>query len=154
MKIKELREYIFQLDDLLPVLIKHFHISDPHKLYGIKISLKQYLALDILAQKGKCMVSELSKNLGVALSTMTELTDRLVKKRFAKRIKDIKDNRIVWVNLTGKGLEIIQKINEKKQKHILSILEKLGEDERQTLINVLKVVSQAVKKVEIDRASV
>ncbi|OPX29500.1 MAG: hypothetical protein B1H08_03710 [Candidatus Omnitrophica bacterium 4484_171] len=146
MKTKELQEYIFQLDNLLPVLIEHFQISDPHKLFGIKITLQQYLALNILIKKGRCMVSDLSKSLGVALSTMTELVNRLVKKQFVKKIKDLKDRRIVWINLTRRGLKIIQEINKKKQRHILSILEKLTQRERQILIDILKRISQTVRK--------
>mgnify|MGYP000686894960 CR=1 FL=1 len=150
MKKKELREYISQLDNLLPVLVEHFQISDPRRLFGIKVTLQQYLTLDILSKKGKCMITELSQALGVALSTMTELANRLVKRQFVNKIKDFKDRRIVWVNLTDRGLKIIQEINKKKQRHILSILEKLTQRERQILIDILKRISQTVRKVGIN----
>ena len=149
MKRKELDGYILRLDNLFPVLIKHFQISDPHKLFGIKVTLQQYFTLNILVKKGRCMVSDLSKNLGVALSTMTELVNRLAKKQFVKKIKDLKDRRIVWINLTKKGAKIIQEINRRKQEHILSILEKLTEKERKLLIDILERVSQVAKKIEI-----
>ena len=149
MKRKELQEYVFQLDNLLPVLIEHFQISDPRKLFGIKITLQQYLTLDVLTKKGKCMITELSKILGVALSTMTELTGRLVKGRLVEKIRDKKDRRIVRVNLTIKGLEIIQKINMKKQRHIATVLERLTQRDRKALINILKVISNAMKEKEI-----
>ena len=150
MKKKELREYISQLDNLLPVLIEHFHISDPRKLFGVKITLQQYLTLDTLAKKGRCMVTELSRTLGVAISTMTELAGRLVKRRFIEKIRDIKDRRIVWVSLTGRGLEIIREMNEKKQRHILNILKKLTQRERRMLINALEMVSHATGKIKIE----
>lgn len=85
-----MREYILQLDNLLPALIKHFQIPDPHRLFGIKVILQQYLALDILTKKGKCMMTELSQALGVALSTMTELANRLVKGDLLRRLKILK----------------------------------------------------------------
>jgi len=141
---------ISYLDNLLPVLIKHFQIPDLHKLLGIKITFQQYLALNILTKKGRCMVSDLSKNLGVALSTMTELVNRLVKKQFVKKIKDLKDHRIVWINLTEKGVKIIQEINRKKQKHILSVLERLTERERRLLIDILERISQVAKRIEAE----
>ena len=148
-KRKELYGCISHLDNLLPVLIKHFQVPDLHKLVGIKITFQQYLALNILIKKGRCMISDLSKNLGVALSTMTELVNRLAKKQFVKKIKDYKDRRIVWINLTKKGAKIIQEINRRKQEHILSILEKLTEKERKLLIDILERVSQVAKKIEI-----
>jgi len=149
-KRKELYGCISYLDNLLPVLIKHFQIPDLHKLLGIKITFQQYLALNVLVKKGRCMVSDLSKNLGVALSTMTELVNRLVKKRFVKKIKDLKDHRIVWINLTEKGVRIIQEINRKKQKHILTVLERLTERERQLLIDILERISQVAKRIEAE----
>jgi len=150
MKARELREYISRLDNLLPVLIEHFQISDPHRLFGVKITFQQYLALNILIKKGRYMVSDLSKSLGVALSTMTELVNRLVKKQFVKKIKDYKDRRIVWINLTEKGVKIIQEINRKKQKHILSVLERLTKKERQLLIDILVKISQVARRIEIE----
>ncbi|RKY29944.1 MAG: hypothetical protein DRP68_06695 [Candidatus Omnitrophota bacterium] len=149
-KRKELYGCISHLDNLLPVLIKHFQVPDLHKLVGIKITFQQYLALNILIKKGRCMISDLSKNLGVALSTMTELVNRLAKKQFVKKIKDYKDRRIVWINLTEKGVKIIQEINRKKQKHILSVLERLTEKERQLLINILRKISQVAKRIEVE----
>ncbi len=147
---KEVYDYISRLDSLLPVLVKHFQIPDLHKLLGIKITFQQYLALNILIKKGRCMVSDLSKNLGVALSTMTELVDRLAKKQFVKKIKDLRDRRIVWINLTEKGARIIQEINKKKQRYILNILEKLTERERRLLIDILERISQVAKRIEVE----
>ena len=149
MKKQELHRYISQLDSLLPVLIKHFQISDPHKLYGIRITLQQYLALDAMAKKGKCTMTELSRTLGVALSTITELIGRLVKRHFVKKIRDVNDRRIVWVNLTDIGSRVLKKINTKKQEHIAIVLERLAQRDRKALINILKVISKAAKETEI-----
>ncbi len=146
---KELKKYILQLDDLVPVLVKHLQISDPYKLYGIKITLQQYLALNTLVKKGKCMITGLSKSLGIALSTVTELVDRLTKRGFVKRTKDIKDRRIIWVSLTNKGLDIYKKVNAEKQKQVAVILEKLTKRDRDALVNILKVVSRVVEKTEV-----
>ena len=151
MRQKELKRYILQLDDLVPVLVKHFQISNPHKLYGIKITLQQYLALDTIAKKGKCTVGDLGKSLGIALSSVTELIDRLTKKHFVKRKKEVKDRRVVWINLTDAGLEIYKKINVKKQNQVAIVLKKLTKRDQDALINILKVVSQVVERTEIQR---
>lgn len=153
MNIKELREYISQLDNLLPSLMKRLQVPDPHKLFGIRITPQQYLVLDVLVKKGKCMVTELSQSLDVALSTMTELVNRLVKKRFVKKSSDTKDRRIVWVNLTDKGSAIIRRIDSKKQEYISVMLEKLERHERQGLMDILNRVSSAVREIEMKRVS-
>ncbi|MBA2123414.1 hypothetical protein B9J78_00475 [bacterium Unc6] len=151
MKKEEVSRFISQLDDLLPTLIKHFQISNPYKLFRVKITLQQYLTLNALAKSGKCMVSELSKTMNVALSTMTELINRLAKRGFICKNRDIKDNRIVWVNLTNKGQEIFHSMTKKKQKHISDILGKLVHIERQTLIDILKTVSRAANEIGMQK---
>ncbi len=148
MSQKELKKYILQLDDLVPVFVKHFQISDPRKLYGIKITLQQYIALDTIAKKGKCTIGDLGKSLGIALSSVTELIDRLTKKHFVKRKKDVKDRRVVWINLTNTGLQVYKKINVKKQRQVAVILEKLSKRDRDALINILRVVSRTVERAE------
>ena len=65
---------------------------------------------DKLARKGKCMMSDLSQALDIALSTMTELSDRLVKKDLITKVRDAEDRRVVWVNFTEKGARIFQEL--------------------------------------------
>ena len=152
MRQEKLKRYILQLENLIPVLIKHFQISEPHKVYGIKITLRQYLALDALAKKGRCTITDLSKSLKIALSTATELVNRLTKSHFIERKKDLKDRRIVWLDLADTGLKILKKVNVRKQQQVALLLEKLSEHNRDTLINILEVVSRAGKRIEDQRA--
>ena len=149
MREKELNKYISQLNDLLPVLGKYFQMPHAETFSGIKVTLQQYLALDKLAQKGKCMMSDLSQGLDIALSTMTELADRLVKKDLIKKVRDVKDRRVVWVNFTEKGARIFQEIKEKKAENISAILKRLSQAERKALVGILQTVTQSADRVEV-----
>ena len=142
-------EYIVEIEKNLPHLIKHFHIANPKRLFGIKITLQQYVALGAIAKKGKAMVSELSKILEVAFSTVTELIVRLEKRHLVIKERDNSDKRIIWVKLTNRGLNLLQKINSQKKQHIKSILEKLEVFERETLIKALISVANIVQKIEL-----
>jgi DNA-binding MarR family transcriptional regulator len=82
---------------------------------GLPVTYKQYLTLELLAKEERCLITQLSKKLNVAMSTMTENGRRLVKKDLVKREKDKADKRKVWISLTKKGKEIVDEINKRKQ---------------------------------------
>ncbi|MEA1928659.1 MAG: MarR family transcriptional regulator [Candidatus Auribacterota bacterium] len=141
MKNNESNKYISQLNDLLPGLDKYFKLPHSDTFSGIKVTVQQYLALDKLARKGKCMMSDLSSALDIALSTMTELADRLVKKDLITKVRDVKDRRVVWVNFTEKGARVFQELKEKKQENIAAILNKLSQAERKALVGILGIIT-------------
>ena len=138
MKGKEIEKYVSRMDDVLPVLVKNFQVPKLPKLHGIKITLRQYLALTTITRKGKCMVGELSKLLGVSVNTVSELVGRLVKKHFVKKERDEKDRRRVHVRLTELGKRIIRKVDHCKKRHISGILRNLTEDDCRVLIQIME----------------
>ena len=115
MKRKEIRKYVSRMDDVLPALVKNFQVPQLPKLYGTEITLPQYFALATITRKGKCMVGELSKLLGLNVNTVSELVGRLVKKHFVKKERDEKDRRRVHVYLTELGKRIIAKLTIAKR---------------------------------------
>ncbi len=64
----------------------------------------------------------------------------------------MKDRRVVWVDLANTGLEILKKINVKKQRQVAVVLEKLTQHDRGALISILKVVSRVGERTEAQRA--
>lgn len=149
MNQKELINFISQLDAILPALIKNFHFSHIPKILKPNITGKQYQVLDILSKKGKCMIGELSKYCNVARSTMTELIDRMANKNLVRRLKDIKDNRIVRIDLTNVGSDIVRRINAKRVEYVQNILNKLDKSHRGALINALREVFRIIKEQKI-----
>jgi len=136
MKGKEIKKYVSRMDDVLPALVKNFQVPQLPKLYGTEITLPQYFALATITRKGKCMVGELSKLLGVNVNTVSELVGRLVKKHFVKKERDEKDRRRVHVHLTQLGKRIIRKVDHCKKRHITEILRNLTEDDCRVLIQI------------------
>lgn len=92
-----------------------FNFVDILLVRGLPVTYKQYLTLELLAKEERCLITQLSKKLNVAMSTMTENVSRLVKKDLVKREKDEMDKRKVWISLTRKGKEIVDEINRRKQ---------------------------------------
>ena len=138
MRGKEIKKYASRMDDVLPVLVKNFQVPQLPQLYGIKITLQQYFALATITRRGKCMVGELSKLLGVNVNTVSELVGRLVKKHFVKKQRDEKDRRRVHVYLTQLGKRIIRELDYCKKRHIMGILRNLTEDDCRVLIQIME----------------
>jgi len=144
-KGKEIENYVSRMDDVLPVLVKNFQVPKLHKLRGIKITLPQYLALTTITRKGKCMVGELSKLLGVSVNTVSELVSRLVQKHFVKKERDERDRRKVNVHLTHLGKRIIRKVDNCRKRHVMGILRNLTEDDCRILIQIMEKMAGATQ---------
>lgn len=145
MKKKEIKNYVGRMDDVLATLVKNFQVPRLPKLYGIKITLQQYLALATITRRGKCMVGELSRLLGVSVNTVSELVSRLVQKHFVKKERDEKDHRKVHVHLTELGKKIIRKVEHCKKRHVRGILRDLTEDDCRVLIEIMEKMAGATQ---------
>jgi len=138
MRRKEIRKYVSKMDDVLPTLVKNFQVPQLPKLYGTEITLPQYFALATITRRGKCMVGELSKLLGLNVNTVSELVGRLVKKHFVKKERDDKDRRRVHIYLTQLGKRIIREVDHYKKRHISGILRNLTEDDCRVLLQIME----------------
>jgi DNA-binding MarR family transcriptional regulator len=74
------------------------------------ITVPQFTALQILINDGEMTIGELSAQMDLACSTITDLIDRMEKNGLVIREKDIKDKRVVRVVVLDKGHEILQKV--------------------------------------------
>ncbi len=82
-------------------------------------------------------MSQIAKNLGVSSGTPTVTIDRLIEKGYVNRIRDLEDRRQVFIELSDKGLDVYNTINNIKCKVSESIFGLLTGDERKSLISVL-----------------
>jgi DNA-binding MarR family transcriptional regulator len=135
---KEIEKYASKMDDVLPALVKNFQVPHLPRLYGIRITLPQYFALVTITRRGKCMVGELSRLLGVSVNTVSELVSRLVEKHFVKKERDEMDRRRVHVYLTELGKRIIRKVDNCRKRHVMGILRNLSEDDCRILIQLME----------------
>jgi len=148
MEGRGIEKYITMMDDVLPVLARNFQVPQLPRSYGTKITLQQYFALATITRKGKCMVGELSRLLGVNVNTVSELVGRLAKKRFVEKERDEKDKRRVHIYLTQLGKRIIRKVNHCKKRHVMGILRNLTEDDCRVLIEIMEKMTDTTQRLE------
>ncbi|WJY28360.1 MULTISPECIES: MarR family winged helix-turn-helix transcriptional regulator [Sporosarcina] len=63
-----------------------------------------------LARKGRLKMSELAKILGLTAGAVTAASDKLIENGYVLRIRDDKDRRIIYLEITDKGRKELQQL--------------------------------------------
>lgn len=74
------------------------------------ITVKQLKVMLILSQRGSETVTELAHKLGVHISTVTGILDRLVQQKLVQREEDPEDRRHVISRLTPEGEKVLHRL--------------------------------------------
>jgi DNA-binding MarR family transcriptional regulator len=83
--------------------------------------------------------------LGVTLSAITALINRLHRMGLVSRERREKDRRQVWISITPKGLQVLNDVEERRNLLLAVYLSRVPENERQQLLELLQ---RAVKLFE------
>lgn len=90
-------------------------------------------------------IGELSQEMALACSTITDLIDRMENSKLVVRKKDNKDKRVVRVEVLQKGYDVLEKVLSKRIKYLDSKLTDFG-DENKRILNIgLQALYEAVK---------
>ena len=81
-------------------------------LEPLGITFSQLLSLFVLWEKSPRNVKEIGQALGSTFSTISPLLQRLEGSGFVRRVRDLEDERRVWVHITEKGLNLQQPVIE------------------------------------------
>jgi DNA-binding MarR family transcriptional regulator len=93
---------------------------------------------------GQLSTGELAAELGISAPAVTQLTDRLLKKRLIERRSMPADRRSVIVVLTAKGKRAVDRFREKRSDIFRAVLEGLDESEMAEVTNSLAKILAAV----------
>ena len=132
--MQSLRRIIKSLQDYSQTVYSHFGITGP-----------QLWVLKTLYQNGSLSLGELSKGMYLNPSTITGVVDRLEKKGFVLRGRNEKDRRVVKVQLTPKGTELVKRAPNPIQGKMVYGLRKLKKDE---LFSIYRSVDKLVEIME------
>ncbi|KOF58017.1 MULTISPECIES: MarR family winged helix-turn-helix transcriptional regulator [Clostridium] len=88
-------------------------------------------------EKNGIKVSQLSKKLKVAAPTVTQQINSLENCGLVKRTMDLKDRRVVRIQITEKGDRLIEKAQKGFHNFVYGLVDYLGEDESNEFINLL-----------------
>lgn len=79
-----------------------------------KIGRTQYTALEKLHEQGALRLSDLADTIHVTCGAVTGISDKLIEGGFARRIRDTADRRVVHLEITPHGRELIEQLAKKR----------------------------------------
>jgi DNA-binding MarR family transcriptional regulator len=111
------------------------------------VSLPQYRALVVLGARGPQRPVDLADALGIDPSSTTRLCDRLTRKKLISRRRQGADRREVRLELTPRGVMLLNAVTERRRKEIERILDAVPPRERRGLIKAFASFAEAAGEV-------
>lgn len=115
-------------------------------LNDFNLTIPQFTALQFLTNKGNMTIGELSREMSLACSTITDLVDCMEKAGLVVRKRDENDKRIVRVEVLSNGYDIIEKVMDKRREFLSSKLNTFALEDKDTLNKVLEELYFAMKE--------
>jgi len=117
----------------------------------VEVSRQEIRVIMLLGNKGTTIMSDLARASNLALSTATNIVDKLVNKELAERTRVDEDRRIVQVGLTEKGRRFYDACVECRLDIGRSMLESLSPGEREIF---LELMAKMTRPAETSREAV
>jgi DNA-binding MarR family transcriptional regulator len=120
-------------------------LADSHapEFLEIAITMPQAKLLYLLGAAGELHMSDLVQRLGVSLSTISGLVDKVVDQGLASRRDDPVDRRQVVVALTPAGRDFIDRFRELNARQMRELLELLGDHDLAQVRDALAALATA-----------
>ena len=116
-------EEAHKIASILPVLMRRLFTLDDD--FAQNLPLAQLRVCSILS-KGPLQMSTLSRELGISLSAMTQIADRLERARLVRRVAGQNDRRIRCLQLTPNAEKMMLKRENSRIQSILTVLNSLS----------------------------
>jgi len=144
-----LRAFTDSLTEIIPVLMKGFARHQVSEFYRSQITLPQFLVLNFLGSSSEYKMKDLAHFMKVTTAAMTGIVDRLVRNGYVRRLDDSRDRRIIRVELTLKGRELLHRVKEQRRRLVIRIFGKLSEKDRQDYLRILKQIRNVLAEEEL-----
>ena len=129
------------LDDFLCLaqsVMRAVHTINLDSWCAVDLTMPQLKALFLARAPGGASHGEIARALGVGLSTVTGIVDRLVDHGLVQRHTDPADRRLSRVVITPAGTDLVDQLWASRREQLAQLLGNLTLDERSTLINALQ----------------
>ncbi|WP_340015051.1 MarR family transcriptional regulator [Paenibacillus sp. FSL K6-1318] len=130
-------ELIHNMDNFTNKLIIQWN-----KSFNEDLGVSHVLVLSHLHQNGKSRPSDIAKKLGFTPPTLSYLSDKMVAKELVVRMVDEADRRIIYLNITDKGAEVLGRAILEGQKLRKNLFQKLNEEDRAQLVRIFEKMNR------------
>ncbi|WP_242601862.1 MarR family winged helix-turn-helix transcriptional regulator [Legionella wadsworthii] len=122
-----------------------FHSRRLNKCYGMTVP--QIACLYEIYENGLMTISTLSKKVYLSMSTLVGVIDRLEEKEFVHRTRDIKDRRIIYIDISEKGKNFVRAAPYLLHNRLNENLRALDENEQINLANSINLLVNLLKDI-------
>ncbi len=114
--------------------------NEVNELFTKYMPYNEFVVLRALKAKSPQMASQIAYEVEVTSSHITAVTDRLVKKEYVTRKRSDSDRRIVYLEITEKGREVAEKLEQVRLKYYKEKFSHLSEEEMKTMITLFQSI--------------
>ena len=112
--------------------------------FTMDLTMPQLRVLFLLRRRGVQTMGQIAKPMGVKLSTVTGIVDRLVERQLVSRGEDPHDRRFVVARLTDEGQRVVDSLYRAGRIRIAGILHRLTVADLRTVVQALDILRAAV----------
>jgi DNA-binding MarR family transcriptional regulator len=120
-----------RLADFIMFTQRSFLLNLSKELNKGNVSYAQFFLLGYLANESFLTMTDISKKMGHSTAAATGLVDRLEKLGYVERLHASEDRRKVMVQITPKGVELVNRMREE----IVGMMDGLDKNDQESLIN-------------------
>ena len=108
------------------------------------VSFPQFFLLGYLANEDFLTMTDISKKMGHSTAAATGLVDRLEKLGYVQRLHAQDDRRKVMVQITRKGIDLVERIREEIVTSLVDLMEDLDKEDQEALLRTYSKISSRV----------
>ncbi|WP_310550971.1 MarR family winged helix-turn-helix transcriptional regulator [Paenibacillus glufosinatiresistens] len=112
-----------------------------NKMFDQDLGISHILVLAHLRDSGRSRPSDIAKALGLTPATLTHLSGKLSRKRLIVRAADEDDRRIVYLEITPDGLEMLRRADLEGRRLRGRLFERLNDEEKRQLLAIFAKLS-------------
>ena len=132
---EKLQIYMQRWEDVFQSMIRRLHKELAKNLVE-GITGSQVFVMKKIYDRGRSTVSDVAEDLCVSLSAITSLVDKLCKVGYVKRQRDENDRRLVWLELTPNGNDILGTCLRSRRQVVEGYLCQLPDGDMEKLLDI------------------
>jgi len=105
------------------------------------LTMAQFRALSVLRGSDRLTGKDLAARLHITPATLIPLVDRLEAQGYVRRVPDLDDRRLTWIELTKKSYRLFLRLWIGGQARMLQAIRRLSPDDRRELARLLNQVA-------------
>ena len=137
--------------DCSETIIQRTNTGRDRAWLNIDLTMPQLKTLICVTKKNGATSGQIASTLGVALSTITGIVDRLAEQDMVTRHEDPRDRRITRVLPTPRGQQLVDDLLQFRNEMITTILSRLTSEQLQTVETAFQYLAQAIDQITSER---